>query len=320
MSVPPEVQLQDRPCPLGCARDDETILVGRDLLHELPGEFSVVKCRCCGLMRTNPRPTPESISFYYPDDYGPYRGTQVQESRTALSGIKKQVRSTVRKFFNFNTTHLPVMVPGRLLEVGCASGAFLHEMAEEGWQVDGIEFSVKAAEAARSLGYNVHAGTLEAAPNPIEPYDLIVGWMVLEHLHDPVACLKKLRAWAKPGAWLVLSIPNAASLEFKVFKSRWYALQLPDHLYHFTPITAERILRAGGWRLEQTHHQRVLSNLVASVGYVLRDKGWGRAGQKLIDYPERAELLRYSLYPIAWVLAHFGQTGRMTIWARVAEQ
>ena len=75
--------------------------------------------------------------------------------------------------------------------------------------MEGIEFSPKAAAVARALGYPVHAGSLETAPAPVEPFDLIVGWMVLEHLHDPVLALKKLNAWMKPGGWLVLSIPNA---------------------------------------------------------------------------------------------------------------
>lgn len=316
MSVPPEVQLQDSPCPLGCASAHEILFVGRDLVHGLPGEFRVVKCHRCGLMRTNPRPTPDSTGYYYPDDDGPYRGTQVRQSNVAWFRFKKLLRTVARKVFNFATTLLPAVEPGRMLEVGCASGAFLHGMASEGWQVEGIEFSVKASEAARSLGYLVYTGQLETAPDPVAPYDLIVGWMVLEHLYDPIVSLKRPREWAAPGSWLVLSIPNADSLGFRLFGNRWYDLHLPNHLYHFSPETLERV---GGWNLEKVFHQRVMNNLIASAGYVLRDKGWGRLGQKLIDYPERAELWRYVLYPVAWLLAPFGNTGRMTIWARVAE-
>lgn len=209
------------------------------------------------------------------------------------------------------------MAPGRVLEIGCASGAFLHQMNAQGWQVQGVEFSEKAAEAAAKLGFHVHAGPLETAPNPDEPFDLIVGWMVLEHLHNPVDCLKKLRQWAKPGAWLVLSVPNAGSIEFSIFKDKWYALQLPTHLHHFTPQTLENMLQITGWKLEKVHHQRVLSNLIASTGYVLRDSGYVKVGQKFIDFPEQAGRWTYVLYPLAWLLSVFGQTGRMTVWARV---
>jgi 2-polyprenyl-3-methyl-5-hydroxy-6-metoxy-1,4-benzoquinol methylase len=319
MNMPENVILEHVSCcPLGCSKNDEVILTGRDLLHDLPGEFTVVKCRTCGLMRTTPRPTPETIGFYYPDDYGPYLGTQVNQAKPT-SRIKELLRPLVKRVFNFNTQRLPSLAPGRMLEVGCASGAFLHQMASQGWQVQGIEFSEKAAQAAAQLGYRVHAGPLETAPPPEEPFDLIVGWMVLEHLHDPVGGLQKLREWARPGAWLALSVPNARSLEFRLFKEKWYALQVPTHLHHFTPETMGRVLQASGWTLKKVHHQRVLSNLFASTGYVLRDKGYAKLGKKLIEFPERGGRWSYALYPLAWLFSVFGQTGRMTVWARVSE-
>lgn len=310
------VPLEDIDCPLGCLRQDEVILTGRDLLHNLPGEFNVVKCCTCGLMRTNPRPTTDAIGVYYPDDYGPYLGTQIQAAEVG-SSFKQWLKFFAKRFFKTNSMKLPKLKPGRMLEIGCASGAFLHQMSGQGWQVQGVEFSEKAAQAAAQLGYHVHAGPLENAPNPDEPFDLIVGWMVLEHLHDPLACLKKLSEWAKPGALLALSVPNAGSLEFKLFKEKWYALQLPTHIHHFTPATLEKILLASGWRLESVHHQRALSNLIASIGYVLRDKGYTKLGQKFINFPERAGVWNYALYPLAWLFSLFGQTGRMTVWARV---
>lgn len=294
--------------------------MGRDRLHDLPGEFTVLKCRTCGLMRTSPRPTPESIGFYYPDDYGPHLGTRVPQSAEPAAGTRRSVAPALRRLFNFNTTPMPRLPPGRMLEIGCASGAFLHEMAERGWQVQGIESSAKAARAAAALGYSVHAGPLETSPRPEEPFDFIVGWMVLEHVHDPVGGLGKLREWARPGAWLVLSVPNAGSLEFRVFKDRWYALQLPTHLHHFTKNSLNKVLSAGGWEMVAVRHQRVLSNLVASMGYVLCDRGHATLGKWCIDFPERGGRWPYALYPLAWLLSIFGQTGRMTVWARASSR
>ena len=317
MSKKEKIQMEDKPCPFGCSPNDEIVLVGNDLLHNLPGEFNVVKCKTCGLMRTNPRPTTESIGFYYPDDYGPYVGTKIKlKSGHCDTGIANLFKSLIKKTVNFNTKPLPNLRPGKMLEIGCASGSFLHEMAEKDWQVTGIEFSPEAAETVSELGYQIHCGPLETAPTPKENYDLIVGWMVLEHLYDPIVGLKKIREWANPNAWLVLSVPNAASLEFKLFKDKWYALQVPTHLYHFTPQTLEKTLNASGWILEKVYHQRVLTNLVVSTGYVLRKKGLVKLGNKLIDFPMHAGKWHYFLYPLSWLLSLFGQTGRMTVHAR----
>ena len=311
------VQLEDVSCPLGCEVSDADVLTGHDRLHDLPGEFTVVKCRACGLMRTNPRPTANSIGFYYPDDYGPYLGTRVQQnSYKDTNGIKDFFRPFVQWVFNSKVTALPSLSPGRLLEVGCASGSFLHKMACEGWQVEGIEFSETAAQTARQQGYHVHTGSLENAPTPAHPFDLIVGWMVLEHLHHPVASLKKLHTWAKPGAWLALSVPDAGALEFRIFKNKWYDLHLPNHLYHFTPDTLGQVLEAGGWRLTQVHHQRNLNNLFASIAYALEDKGFSRLGKCFRGLAGLSGIWVYVLFPLACLFGIFKQSGRMTIWAR----
>lgn len=315
-----EIMLESSGCPLRCDAGDEVVLVGRDTLYNLPGQFTVVRCRRCGLQRTNPRPTPQSIGAFYPDNYGPYVSTAVDRQRSVpseKSAFKALAGTLLRRVFEFNTTRLPDVSVGRMLEIGCASGAFLDHMAGRGWSVHGIEFSPTAGAAARQLGYPVHIGPLELAPAPAEGFDLIVGWMVLEHLHEPVESLRKLREWAKPGAWLVLSVPNAGSSEFAVFKGNWYALQVPTHLFHFTPRSIGMLLSAGGWRLERVHHQRVVSNLIGSIGLWLCEKGFDGLGKRLTAFPDQAGRWSYILYPIAWVLGLFGQTGRMTIWARV---
>jgi 2-polyprenyl-3-methyl-5-hydroxy-6-metoxy-1,4-benzoquinol methylase len=315
MNLPANVNLEETACPLCNEYNDVFITAGRDLLYDKSGDFTVVQCRTCELMRTNPRPTLDTIGYYYPDDYGPYIGTRVRDS-TSLSGVKKFIQAAVRRITDPNSVKLPPLVPGRMLEIGCASGAFLHEMAGKGWQVQGVEFSEKAALAASRLGYQVHTGPLETAPSPDQQFDLIVGWMVLEHLHDPINSLRKLREWSKPGAWLALSVPNAGSLEFRLFQDKWYALQLPTHLYHFTPQSLEKTLQAGGWTLEKVYHQRTLSNFIGSLGWVLRGKGHARLSQKFIDFPEKSGLYTYIFYPLALLCSFFGQTGRMTIWAK----
>ena len=315
-----DVVVEDVTCCLGCGKNDQVLFCAHDLLHDLPGIFEVVICRTCGLIRTNPRPTPDTIGYYYPDDYGPYLDSIVTAVEEESSNtIKQFFKPMVKKIFNFHGTPLPTLPVGHMLEIGCASGSYLHNMASKGWQVQGIEFSAKAAQTAMQLGYSVHVGPLESAPQPESPLDLIVGWMVLEHLYDPVAGLRKLSKWAKPEAWLVLSVPNAGALEFRIFKDKWYALQVPTHLNHFTPQSLKKVLLAGGWQIVALHHQRTLSNLIGSFGYVLRQQGLVKLGNRLIEFPHAGGIMTYLLYPLSWLMSLFGQTGRMTVWARKSE-
>lgn len=315
MNVPAEVELENSLCPMGCPPKDKYVTTGHDRLHDLPGDYNIVICQTCDLMRTNPRPTPGTMGYYYPDDYGPYQGTQItsDDSGDNLPLWKKLAKLLIR----FNTDCIPEMTPGRLLEIGCASGRFLHKMANQGWLVEGVEFSDSAAEAARSLGHSVQTGSVESVADYDEPFDLIVGWMVIEHLHQPVETLEKLAHWTKPGGWLAISVPNAGSLEFKLFKDKWHALHLPNHLYHFTPQTLDKLLEKSGWKMKRVLHQRVISSQFDSLGYIAGEYfPNSRVHQFLNGFSEKGLIWNVALYPLAWLLSLIGQTGRMTIWAQ----
>lgn len=317
--MPVEVVLEGTPCPLCPVAADEPILKGGDRLMGLPGVFQVVRCNECGLARTSPRPTPQTIGFYYPANYGPYREAPV-EARANGTTLKARALGFARRLLDTRATSIPPMAPGKMLEIGCASGSYLRRMASAGWDAEGIEFSPDAAAAARALGLAVEAGAIESIERPEASYDLIVGWMVLEHLHDPVGSLRKLARWTKPGGKLALSVPDFRAAGVRLFKSRWYDLHLPNHLYHFDLETLTNVLRAAGWKVERIVHQRTLANLAASIGYWLSDKGWPRLGHRLADFPEKSGRLgSLLLFPFAWLLAAFGQTGRMTVWARRAD-
>ena len=309
-----QIQMEEVHCPLGCSQGDALVVTAPERLHNLPGSFQVVRCRQCGLMRTNPRPHMNSLYMYYPDNYGPYESTRVQSASTTARSASR-LRTVFKNFVNANSQCMPPVTPGRLLEIGCASGAFLHAMAQKGWNVEGIEFSDKAANAARQLGYAVQVGTIESAPAPEKPYDAIVGWMVFEHLQNPVQCLRKLRSWVKPESCLVLSVPDGGSWEFKLFGDAWYALQLPTHLFHFTPSTLRTVLYAGGWRVERIFWHNDPKNLLHSLRYRCLERGWSRSGALLLDIAE-GRRFRAGRLLIGRLLGLLRSSGRMTVWAR----
>ncbi|MFM6933013.1 MAG: class I SAM-dependent methyltransferase [Novosphingobium sp.] len=329
-AVPDSVKLEAADCPLCGPAPSAPVLTGHDLMHDLPGDYPIVACTTCGLLRTNPRPTPDTVGFYYPADYGPYLGTQVTASSGGTpSGLKAGLVALGKWLFNSRAQAIPPMPAGRLLEIGCASGSYLHAMAGQGWQVQGIEYSPEAAETARKLGHHVETGAVETIDKAPGQYDLIAGWMVLEHLHQPLAVLGKLRLWVKPGGKLVVSVPNAGGFQRRLFGANWHDLHLPNHLYHYDPKSIRRLMAAAGWRVTAIHHHRTLANAVASAGYALRDRssqqgtgrnmGTGRIAQALIDFPEKGGRIgALAVFPFAWIAALLGQTGRMTVWAEPA--
>lgn len=314
--IPDNVELEDVPCPMGCECSDSFLFEGQDRLHGLPGVWKVVRCNCCGLGRTTPRPTAETIGHYYPSEYrlhAPLQRPAEEPAPSLLRRLKRRLGGLV----DAQATPLPNQTPGHFYEVGCGNGGFMLSMQRKGWTVEGLEVSPQGAESARNLGFRVENAPLETAEPPENKPNLVASWMVLEHLHEPVKALKRLASWVDPGAYLVASVPNTASLEFVLFKDAWYALQVPTHLFHYTPDSLKNVLDASGWEMERVFHHRNVTNLVASTGYKLEDLGAPAAlHQPLQTYSSWATWQTYLAHPAAAALAKYGQTGRMTVWAR----
>ncbi len=205
---------------------------------------------------------------------------------------------------------MPPGEPGTALEVGCGSGRFLAELVQRGWRVHGLEPSAAAAaRAAKALEIQVDAGTVEAARYPEDSFDLVAALMVLEHLHDPLADTRRVAQWIRPGGWFMGSVPNCASWEFRKFGPSWYALQLPTHLSHFTPVSLARLLVEAGFEPPRIVHQRNVSNLAVHLGRALDRRGWPLS-RLFLDFPVRGPLaLRLALWPFATLLAAARQGG-----------
>ncbi len=119
---------------------------------------------------------------------------------------------------------------GRMLDVGCATGVFLQWFQAGGsWDLYGLELSEGAARVARAAGLNVFIGQLEEAAYPENYFDVVTFWDVLEHISDPRSALLETRRILKPDGILVLRLPNAASLDARIFRQYWSGLDAPRH-------------------------------------------------------------------------------------------
>ena len=263
-------------------------------------------------MRTAPRPTQETIGAYYPGAYGPY----VPGTPALVPGPLERLRTALR--LDGTRKLLPPLQPGLALEIGCAAGRFMSKLRRHGWTVHGIEPSPQAAAEARALGFPVHVGPLETAAPPAERYDLVVASHSFEHLHAPLDGFQRLRAWSRPGATLACAVPDAGGLLFRRFRGAWYDLDVPRHLFHFTPATLTAMLAKAGWKVERVRPEMTLNGLAGSLGYFLRDRSGGTSamGEALLRFPEVRSPLKMLTWPLELLLTAFRQTGRMVVWAR----
>jgi len=132
--------------------------------------------------------------------------------------------------------------PGRLLDVGCASGAFLCAAADAGWQVVGVEpAEVLCERASAALGDRgqVICAPLGEAASRLAGFDVVTLWDVLEHVDRPVDFLRTCVELLKPGGHLLINVPDLDSLPARVMGARW-PLLLPEHLNYFNRESLRR--------------------------------------------------------------------------------
>ncbi len=308
---PSSVKLEDVSCPNNCTQDDTHVLTGHDRLHGISGEFTVLRCNSCGLERTTPRPTPETMGTYYPDNYAPYQSVP--------NSVKKPTyfQKIASYCLSLESRTLPNIPHGKMLEIGCSSGNYMEQARKIGWDVEGIEFSNSAAEIARSRGFNVVDGAIEDIEKPHNSYDIIVGWMVLEHLHQPIEVLEKLKKWVKKDGYLIILVPDTNSLAKKMFKNKCYDLHLPAHLFHYSAKSLEKTLNLSGWEVERKFWQRNANTFYWSLQYWAEDNNhplflrlskWLRFGN--------GALAKYIRNLFAVILGITHQSGRIEVWAK----
>jgi|GEM_PF-208485 len=305
------------------------VLSGMDLVNGMPGVWDVVRCDNCGLSFTNPRPTPSSIKNFYPATYPCYL-PQVT-GRRQVNGFRQKVqRQLLRQHLGYRSDilrpslfwklltrplsrrldvslmpRLPLdkSVTPALLEVGCSTGVRLLELRAIGWDVRGIELSEVAARQAREAGLEVRTSPIEEVEFAPETFDCIILSMVLEHLHSPKTIISILTRWLKPGGELLISVPDASGLEARLFGPFHYGLQVPTHLYHFTPSTLGRLLGDFHYRIV---HEGFHRDLKSGLENYIRAHPTSRF-RPLLRIPQRV------IKVIALALAFFGKSSRMQV-------
>jgi SAM-dependent methyltransferase len=160
--------------------------------------------------------------------------------------------------------------PGaRFLDFGCGSSYFLAAAAETGWTAIGADFSASVTDRVQADGFDAHlvSDIVPALRN--DPVDLVRMSHVLEHLYDPIASLRELRAVLRPGGYVHVAIPNPAGLSSVIFGRHWWPLE-PRHVMQFPPERLRAVLEAAGFEVVGIGHQASPRDLCRSAGYALR--------------------------------------------------
>lgn len=312
-------------CELCGSDQSEVILQAKERRFGLEGCFTVVRCKRCDLVYLNPRPVEEGLRRYYPGDYYAY---QEAPQKSGLPWrVKSRIKTLVLEQYKTTIGHssplprrlwrralafplqgrlrgLPDYVSGeRALDVGCGTGGYLRLLRELGWEVYGVEIDEGACAEAKKWELDIFQGQLEEAAFPEDYFDLVRMNHVLEHLPHPLHSLKEAKRVLKEGGRLLIEVPNVESLSAHLFVERWYHLDLPRHLFHFSPQTLRSLLVKAGFAQMEITHLPTTSGFSGSLQLIWNEVTGDPRGKRL----RWSRVLNRSLWPISFLLAKLGR-------------
>jgi len=227
-------------------------------LHSLEEEGDIVRCRRCGLVYRNPRPTQREIDKWYEQhlhltEYKTLYGVEYTQDRQNISKIAQQRLGALNS----------LVKPAKILDVGCAAGFFLDVARTLGWDPYGVEISPYIAKFAREeMKLKVFEGELPQAKFKDNLFNATTIWYVLEHTQDPFAILKEMARVTARGGIVAVSCPNIGGTYYKFCTKEWLKEQPSlHHFYDFSAKTLKGMMDRAGLKVEKvTFGGKIFSN------------------------------------------------------------
>ncbi len=194
----------------------------------------------------------------------------------------------------------------KLLEAGCGSAT--HLTFKRPMELVGIDISEEQLARNTAITERIH-GDIQTYPLPLEKFDAVICWDVLEHLPKPMMALRNLFGTLRKGGILVLAFPNLIS--FKGLVTKWtpyffhgvfyrvigyhktpfrtylcYSIR-PQHVKTFAAsngFSVEFSLLSEGFQQKRVRDRYVLFNtLLYLFDLLLRGLTFGKADSFLLD-------------------------------------
>jgi SAM-dependent methyltransferase len=154
---------------------------------------------------------------------------------------------------------------GRLLDMGCGTGNFLAAARDAGFDVTGIEPNQNAVRSAkehyglRDVFAAVPADFQQA--HPLERFDTVTFFEVLEHQEDPQAFLDTAKLFLNDDGFIALSVPN---------RNRWQIEDdpldyPPNHLTRWSPSALRNFIENNGLEVLSLREERLHARRAAQI-------------------------------------------------------
>lgn len=229
-------------CPL-CFRRGVTAMVLADADRRLK------KCRVCDVHYVEPMPSRQEISAHFSDEYI----TSEERLENSFGRTREEVFSRVARYVQKRK------ISGRILDVGCAGGYFLHRFfAHRRWEGFGVEPSKFAAVRAGERGITIYCTDLISADLPPSSFDVVTVLDTFYYFPEPRRELRAIRRVLKPSGLLVVELPLGSSQIWRnatkpgrLLGGTPRSLLGSGHVFFYTPKSVSHVLRECGFKPEE---------------------------------------------------------------------
>lgn len=199
------------------------------------------------MLETFPKPLNKNISKYYQsNNYISHTDAKTSITDKMYQWVKRYMLQKKRHFIaSFKTQKT-------ILDIGCGTGDFLQVCEKKGWKISGVEPEKRALEKAKSKvesPKNIYASIENL---PIQKYDIITLWHVLEHVPNVKEYIQKLSNLLLDDGKLIIAVPNFKSYDAKYYKQFWAAYDVPRHLWHFSKKSIKLLFQEKGFEIIKT--------------------------------------------------------------------
>ena len=221
--------------------NDSFDLVTSDLRYSYEG--SIFRCQQCKNVFLYPGMDAEREKTFYEQEYGDIFSS---EKGTTPESLFHARLPDARIYLDW--VHEWLSPEYECLEIGCASGYFLHLIQNSVRKVAGVESHHLLRSYCSDKGIEMYDSISDCES---QKFDLVFLFFVLEHIGDPLSLLHELARIIKPGGQLVIVVPNIDDALLKLYDIPeiipfYYT---PAHQYYYNKDTLSLLFnRSGTWK------------------------------------------------------------------------
>lgn len=271
-----------------CNSIDTTLVVKgvKDPYLMIKRSFSIFQCKNCNTYFTNPKIKDKDQSFLYGDQYF--------SPSNKLSYFEKIYR--FHQFdYDFKIYKDLVSKKESILDYGCGDGSRIEFLHKKGYR------NTFGIDMYDSFAANIDKDKFYKAINPVDysakkKFKVVTLYHVLEHITNPDNELAFIKNnLLSNNGYLVIQVPNAGSRQFQKYGARWFGLDVPRHLWHFTKESLVYLLEKNGFEIKKVNSKNSILHPTTALstiyGFDIRNE-WKKRSSKLNIY---SKFLLYTL-------------------------